>query len=214
LKPINALSLDLSTPEISDVEISGGVKVGNTRYFKEGNTITLNVIFSVDIDNINSVVLPTMELYFSNNVSPVILRNGEAKGLRNIEYKYVVEDSKTRAIVACIILQTTDNENYLVDIIQSSWADLEIDNVLSYAIYQIKKRKKRFGLFVRTKKYLNYADKQENFMVNNGFECVQNQIVLTNSSARILKESNQSTKYTVLTDFLPIKALPTQCNKL
>ena len=130
------------------------------------------------------------------------------------EYKYVAVDPKTKAVIACIVLQTTDNENYLVDIIQSAWADLDINEALSYATYQIQKRKKRFGLFVRTKRYLNTAENQESFMINNNFECVQNQIVLTNSSARILKDTNQSIKYTMLTDFLPIKALPTQCNKL
>ena len=36
-----------------------------------------------------------------------------------------------------------------------------------------------------------------------GFECVQNQIVLTNSTAKVLKSNTKSTKFTVLNDFSP-----------
>lgn len=126
------------------------------------------------------------------------------------EYKYVIEDKKTKAVIGCITIQTLDNENYIIDIIQSGWVELDLNAVLSYATCQIKKRKKRFGLFVRTKRYTNLGEKYETQFLQNGFECVQNQIVLTNSSARVLRESTENVKYTVLTDFLPSKPIPTQ----
>ena len=130
------------------------------------------------------------------------------------EYKYIIEDKKTRAVIGCITIQTTDNENYVVDIIQTNWINLDINAILSYATYQIKKRKKRFGLFVRTKRYTSIGENYEAQFIQNGFECVQNQIVLTNSSARVLREPNQAIKYTVLADFLPSKPIPTQCKEL
>lgn len=130
------------------------------------------------------------------------------------EYKYVIEDLKTKAVTGCITIQTLDNENYIVDIIQSSWVDLDINAVLSFATAQIKKRKKKFGLFVRTKRYTALGEKYESLFMQNGFECVQNQIVLTNSSARVLREPTESVKYTVLTDFLPSKPIPTQCKEM
>lgn len=126
------------------------------------------------------------------------------------EYKYVIEDKKTKAVIGCITIQTLDNENYIIDIIQSGWVELDLNAVLSYATCQIKKRKKRFGLFVRTKRYTNLGEKYETQFLQNGFECVQNQIVLTNSSARVLRESTENVKYTVLTDFLPSKPIPSQ----
>lgn len=126
------------------------------------------------------------------------------------EYKYVIEDKKTKAVIGCITIQTLDNENYIIDIIQSGWAELDLNAVLSYATCQIKKRKKRFGLFVRTKRYTTLGEKYETQFLQNGFECVQNQIVLTNSSARVLREPTENIKYTVLTDFLPSKPIPTQ----
>ena len=57
------------------------------------------------------------------------------------EYKYVIEDKATKTIVGCINIQTTDNENYIVDVVQSSWVDLDINSVLNYAYSRIKKRK-------------------------------------------------------------------------
>ena len=130
------------------------------------------------------------------------------------EYKYVIEDKKTKAVIGYISIQTSDNENFVVDVVQTGWINLDINAVLSYATYQIKKRKKRFGLFVKTKRYTMTGEKYETQFIENGFECVQNQIVLTNSSARVLKEPNKAVKYTVLSDFLPSKPIPTQCKEL
>ena len=126
------------------------------------------------------------------------------------EYKYVIEDKTTKNVIGCIIIQTYDNENFIVDIIQTNWIELDINSILNYAIYQIKKRKKRFGLFIKTKRYTLLGEKYEDIFFQNGYDCVQNQIVLTNSSARILKETSKTGKYTVLTEFLPTKPIITQ----
>ncbi len=130
------------------------------------------------------------------------------------EYKYIIEDKKTKAVIGCISIQTSDNENYVIDIIQTGWVNLDINAIINYASYQIKKRKKRFGLFVKTKRYTSLGENYEKQFVQNGFECVQNQIVLTNSSARVLRETPKNIKYTVLADFLPTKPIPTQCKEL
>lgn len=130
------------------------------------------------------------------------------------EYKYIIEDKNTNATIGCITIQTSDNENYVLDIIQTGWVNLDINAVINYAAYQIKKRKKRFGLFIKTKRYTTQGEAYEKQFLQNGFECVQNQIVLTNSSARVLKEPTKSGKYTVLSDFLPTSPLPTQCNEM
>ena len=124
------------------------------------------------------------------------------------EYKYVIEDRKTKNITGCISIRTSDNENYIIDIIRSSWANLDINSIISFAYDQIKKRKHRFGLFVRSKRYISSGEEYENIFKENGFECVQNQIVLTNSSARVLREPVSSGRFTVLSDFCP-NAMPT-----
>lgn len=132
------------------------------------------------------------------------------------EYKYIIENKQNSEPIGCIIIRTFDNENYVIDIVKEDWVNIDINEILSYATYQIKKRKNRFGLFVRTKRYLNSGEKIETQLLENGFECVQNQIVLTNSSAKVLKENTKTGKFTAITDFCPIRPVATQkiCNKM
>lgn len=125
------------------------------------------------------------------------------------EYKYIIEDRKTKNVIGYISIQTSDNENYVVDVVRSSWIDLDINSIISFAYSQIKKRKKRFGFFVRSKRYTSMGESYEKVFVENGYECVQNQIVLTNSSARVLKEPVKTGRYTILTDFCPSNVMPT-----
>ena len=125
------------------------------------------------------------------------------------EYKYIIEDRKTKNVTGYISIQTSDNENYVVDIVQSSWVNLDVNGIITFAYNCIKKRKNKFGFFVRSKRYTSLGEGYEKTFVDNGYECVQNQIVLTNSSARVLKEPVKSGRYTILTEFCPSNVMPT-----
>lgn len=125
------------------------------------------------------------------------------------EYKYVIEDKNSKAIIGCVFIKTLDNENFTIEILQTSWIELNINSILNFAIKQIKKRKKRFGVFVKTKRYLTIGEKQEEIFKNNAFECVQNQILLTNSSAKLLKDNANSSRFVVLSDLISTKPLVT-----
>ena len=126
------------------------------------------------------------------------------KGLSYIdEYRYTIIDKQTRNIAGCIIIQTSDNENYLVDIIQNAWANLDINEVISFAVNKIKHRNKKFGLFIKTKKYTNSNENYEKIFEENGYERIQNQCILTNSSAKVLKVEERTGKFTAIGDFYP-----------
>ena len=156
----------------------------------------------------NDALLPHFRPLLSKETSE--FKESLFKGLSYFsEYKYVIEDINTKTIVGCISIQTLDNENYIIDITQASWVDLDINAIINYAVYQIKKRKKRFGIFIKTKRYTNMGEKYEKIFMKNGFNCVQNQIVLTNSSARILKNKVKTGKYTILGNFCPTKPMTT-----
>jgi hypothetical protein len=126
------------------------------------------------------------------------------------EYKYIIEDKNSKAITGCVFIKTLDNENFTIEILQTSWIELNINSILNFAITQIKKRKKRFGVFVKTKRYMSNGEKYESQFSKNGYECVQNQIVLTNSSMRVVKDSSKTGKFTVLSDFCPVRAISTK----
>ena len=114
------------------------------------------------------------------------------------EYKYVMEDRQTKNIIALVTIKTSDNKNYFIDIVQSSWVEININEILSFARDQIRKRKKRANIFIKTKRYLQNSDKTEQEFVNNRFVCIKNQVVLTNSSAKIIKTGENSKRFTVL----------------
>ena len=54
------------------------------------------------------------------------------------EYKYVIEDKKSKNISCYISIQSADNENFILDIVQSSWVELDIFSIISFAQAQLK----------------------------------------------------------------------------
>ena len=123
------------------------------------------------------------------------------------EYKYIIEDRKTKNVTGCVNIQTSDNENFIVDIVQSSWVDIDIDAIIAFANNQIKKRISRYNLYIKTKKYTQLGEKYEQEFKSRNFECVQNQIVLTNSSAKIIKDPARSGRFTILSQFCGVSPL-------
>ena len=117
------------------------------------------------------------------------------------EYKYVYRDRKSKNIQAYISIKTADNENYILDIVQSSWNEININIILYFVMKQIQKRKKNANLFLKTKKYTSHGEKYEKEFMEQKLECVKNQVVLTNSSAKIIKDTVRTKKFTVLNQF-------------
>ena len=117
------------------------------------------------------------------------------------EYKYVYRNKKNKNILAYLSIKTPDNENYILDIIQTSWEELDIDELIAFSYYQIKKRKKDAKLFIKSKKYTQQGEKYEKEFMERKYECVQNQIVLTNSSAKIIRDEEHAKRFTVLSQF-------------
>lgn len=117
------------------------------------------------------------------------------------EYKYVIKDKSSKNIAGYISIKTSDNENYLVDFLLDSWTNIETDEIIAFANDKISKRKKNFNLFVKTKKYTQNGAKYEEEFLGKNYTCVQNQVVLTNSSARVIKEAEHTGKFTVLGQF-------------
>lgn len=167
----------------------------NYRYFRNSDSQTIASIY-------NDSLLPHFRSLLSMESKE--LTEDVFKGLSYIsEYKYTIINKTTRNIVGCIIIRTPDNENYLLDIIHSHWIDADINAILSFAADKIRQRNKKFGLFVRTKKYTNQGEAYDKLFMENGFECSQTQCILTNSSAKVLKVKEKTGKFTAIGDFYP-----------
>ena len=156
----------------------------------------------------NDTLLPHFRPLFSKN-SPEF-QESFFRGLSYYsDYKYTIEDEKNKNITGYISIKSCDDENYILDIVHTNWVDTDINALIHFAADKIKKRKKHFGFFIKSKKYTSCGEKYEEQFKQNGYECLQNQIVLTNSSARVLKDPVKSGKFTVLDSFLPSNGIPT-----
>lgn len=103
------------------------------------------------------------------------------------QFKYVAEDENSR-LKAYFSFSTYDNLNYILDITTSQWLECSLDDVLNFTINQISKRQKDFSLFVKVKKYATTAETHEQYLIEKGFKCVQNQIVLIKDFYKLIKE--------------------------
>ncbi len=174
-------------------------KIGNTsfafnpkdfREFRNSDSPTVSALY-------NESLLPHIRPLLSKDAKE--FKELFLKGLSYFsEYKYVVEDKKSKNILCYLSITTSDNENYVLDIVQSSWIDVNLEAIIGFVQSKIAKRTKEYNLFVKTKKYTQLGEKYEQEFINNKFECVQNQIVLTNTSARIIKEPAHSGRFTIL----------------
>lgn len=171
------------------------------RHFRNSDSQTITNIY-------NDSLLPHFRPLLSRETAE--FKENIFRGLSYTdEFKYTIIDKKTNNIEGCVIIQTSDNENYIVEIIQNSWSNLNPNEILRFVTDKVKRRKKKFGLFVRTKRYTQQGENYDKLFLENGFECIQNQNVLTNSSAKVLHVTEKTGKYTAIGEFCPNNAMPT-----
>lgn len=114
------------------------------------------------------------------------------------EYKYVYFDKTSKNILAFLFIRTTDNKNFILDIMQTSWEEINIDDIIAFCYTKIKKRTKDAILYIKSKKYTHQGEIYESMFNEHKFNCISNHIILTNSSARIIKEEADIKRFTVL----------------
>lgn len=115
-------------------------------------------------------------------------------GLNDYKFRYVIEDNNLNTLQAYFSLTTSDNVNYILDVTSSQWYECSWEDILNFTINQITKRKKEFYLFVKVKKYTTTSESFEKFLVEKGFKCVQNQLVLVKDFYKIIKEPQTAHK--------------------
>ena len=164
------------------------------RAFRNSDAQTVSALF-------NESLLPHFRPLLSSDTKD--FKDVILKGLSYFtEYKFVMEDKKTKNISAYISIKTSDNKNYILDIVQSSWVEPNFDSIIGFAYEQIKKRQQNFNMFLKTKKYTQTGEKYEQILMEHKLECVQTQVVLTNTSARIIKDKVTSKRFIMLNQFL------------
>ena len=121
------------------------------------------------------------------------------KGLQSlVEYRYIIEDEKSSNILAYVSISSKDNENYILDIIQTSWYQAPLDNIIAFACAEIKKRNLNFNLFVKSKKYTVTGIDYEEFFANNKFLQSQTSVLLVKDYYNTVNQNNESGKFVML----------------
>lgn len=150
------------------------------RPFKNSDAQAVTMIFN---DSINSHFKHSLSKTKDEFIDPLLL------GLNNTnKFKYVVEDPNLKTVQAYFSITTGDNFNYILDIISSNWYEIPLDDIFEFAVNQISKRKKDFYLFVKSHKYRVKSEAFEKYLIEKGFHCVRNQLVLVKDFYKLIQE--------------------------
>lgn len=121
------------------------------------------------------------------------------KGLHDVtEFKYIIEDKNSSSLLAYISISTKDDENYVLDIVQTSWYETKFDDIIAFACSEIKKRNLSFTLFVKSKKYTLSGSMYDEFLEKNNFLLSQTNVVLVKDFYTTVPVKQDSDKFVVL----------------
>lgn len=121
-------------------------------------------------------------------------------------FKYVVDDLKTKRIKAYIEIQTTDNYNYILDIVVSQAYDDRLSDIVNFTVSQIVRRKKEFCLFIFNRKYMVNSKKYEEYLKEHKFSVLQNNMVLVKDFFKSIRQEEKISKPAIA--FSEIKGKP------
>ncbi len=141
----------------------------------------------------NDLIFPHFR--YSLAKKPAEFENVLCSGLyRTSFFRYVLEDGSNHSIKGYFSIQTSDNENFILNVDLVSAFDEYLGDVINFAISQILMRKKNFKLYFRNKKYQTNGAKNEKYLAENGFKNVKSQIVLVKDYYKRIQEDDRYTK--------------------
>lgn len=165
-------------------------KMNEVRFTKENSTF-FRPFKNLDAQAVAMLFNDSVITHFKCSISRTKNEYWELifKGLTETsKFKYVAEDENLKTVKAYFSLTTNDNLNYVLDVTTSPWYDCSWEDILNFTVNQISKRKKEFCLFVKVRKYTITSENLEKYLIENGFNCMQNQLVLVKDFYRLIKE--------------------------
>lgn len=108
--------------------------------------------------------------------------------------RYVMEDYITKRVIAYMSIMTSDNTNFIVDLTTGAGYELSYDEILSFAFSEIARRKTKFYVFLKQKKYTNTSEKFEKYLHSKGFNCIQTQNILVKDFYKPVRQTENALK--------------------
>ncbi len=173
--------------KMEEINVTGpSLDKGFFRPFKNSDASAAAGIF-------NELIFPHFR--YSLARTPGEFENVLFSGLyRTSFFRYILEDSSTHSVKGYFSIQTSDNENFILNIDLVSAFDNYLPDVINFSLSQIFMRKKKFNFFVRNKKYQTSGAKIEKYLKENGFENVKTQIVLVKDYYKRIQEDERYSK--------------------
>ena len=160
------------------------------RTFRNSDASSVSVMYN---ESLIAHYRPALSLAAKSFTEPLF--PGIAQG---IEYKYIIEDASSSNMLAFLSISSKDNENYILDIVQTSWYETPINDIIAFACAEIKKRNLNFSLFVKSNKYTISGAGYEEFFGNNKFLLSQTDIVLIKDYYKTVSVRNVKSKFVML----------------
>jgi hypothetical protein len=104
--------------------------------------------------------------------------------------RYVLEEPSRHKIIAYLSITTSDNSNFILDLCMNDGFEFDYDEILSFAISQIKEKKSTFYLFVKQKKYSKNSEKLEEYFMTKGFSRIQSRQILIKDYYKPIKQND------------------------
>ena len=114
-------------------------------------------------------------------------------GLSNFyKNRYVLEEPNTKKIIAYLSITTSDNFNFIIDMSLNDAFNIQYDEVINFALAQIKIRKVKYCAFLKHRQYTNNADEMEKYLHERKLNCIQTQCVLVKDFYKQIKQEEKA----------------------
>ena len=106
--------------------------------------------------------------------------------------RYVLEEPSKHKIIAYLSITTSDNYNFIIDMSLNDAFSISYDEVINFALSQIRTRKSNFCAFLKHRQYTNYADDMEKYLHERNLNCIQTQCVLVKDFYKQIKQEEKA----------------------
>ena len=156
----------------------------NFRYCQNSDAKQVAKLYNAELKNLYK---PSLERIPSEYKEPVF------GGLNNFyKNRYVLEEPSQKRIVAYLSITTSDNFNFIIDMSLNDAYNISYDEVINFAISEIKVRKSNFCAFLKHRQYTNYADDLEKYLHERNLKCIQTQCVLVKDFYKQIKQQESA----------------------
>lgn len=108
---------------------------------------------------------------------------------KNTTFKFVLENSYTKQIIAYFSIKSQDNKNFILNITNDFGCNY-FQNIVNFAVKQILKRQKNFKLYVVNKKFNQNNQQLEDYLKENNFKLIQSNAIMVRDYFKTIKDDN------------------------